>query len=69
MMQLAQPFGISDPFEPSVLRHRRRSAVQFLGNALFTDRAHGAALVKRVLAKMPMPTPSSTRFQARRKSL
>jgi hypothetical protein len=32
--------------------------VQYLGNALFVDRAHGARLVKRVLADMPMPKAS-----------
>ena len=32
-----------------------RLAMQFLGNALFVDRAHGAKLAKRVLADIPMP--------------
>jgi hypothetical protein len=32
--------------------------VQYLGNTLFVDRAHGARLVKRVLADMPMPKGS-----------
>jgi TetR/AcrR family transcriptional regulator len=52
MMQLALPI---DPFDKEVLNLRRKAAVQFLGNALFTDRAHGAKLAKRVLAAMPMP--------------
>jgi TetR/AcrR family transcriptional regulator len=50
--QLALPFK---PFEVNVLRSRRKSAVQFLGTALFTDRAHGARLANRILADMPMP--------------
>jgi TetR/AcrR family transcriptional regulator len=52
MMQLALPF---DPFDKAVLEHRRAAAVQFLGNALFVDRAHGAKLARRVLAESPMP--------------
>lgn len=43
------------PLEPEALRMRREAAVTFLGNALFTDRALGKRLAKRVLAKMPMP--------------
>jgi TetR/AcrR family transcriptional regulator len=54
MMQLALPFN---PFDIDVLRQRRKAAVQFLGTALFTDRAHGAKLANRVLANMPMPQP------------
>jgi len=34
------------PFDPGVLKLRRKAAVQFLGNALFTDRAHGATAGK-----------------------
>jgi TetR/AcrR family transcriptional regulator len=52
MMQLALPFN---PFDAVALEARRRAAVQFLGNALFVDRARGAKLAKRVLAAMPMP--------------
>jgi len=52
MMQLALPF---DPFSAAALEARRRAAVQFLGQALFTDRANGAKLARRVLAEMPMP--------------
>ena len=42
MMRAAslQPF---DPFAPIALVSRRKAAVQFLGNALFVDRAHGAS--------------------------
>jgi TetR/AcrR family transcriptional regulator len=52
MMRLSLSF---EPFAPATIEHRRKSAVQFLGNALFVDRAHGAKLVRRVLAAMPMP--------------
>ena len=52
MVQLALPFN---PFDPAALEARRSSAVHFLGQALFTDRVHGAKLARRVLEKMPMP--------------
>ena len=52
MMRQMLPF---DPFRPAAIESRRRAAVQFLGNALFVDRAHGAKLARRVLAEMPMP--------------
>lgn len=60
--QLALPFN---PFDVDALRSRRTAAVQFLGKALFTDRAHGAKLANRILAEMPMPQVKN--FQARRK--
>jgi TetR/AcrR family transcriptional regulator len=52
LMQFAVPF---DLLAPHALEQRRKAIVQFLSAALFTDRAHGAALAKRVLAAMPMP--------------
>src|SRR3984957_13871307 len=52
MMQLALPFK---PFDVDALKLRRKASVEFLGNALFLDRAHGIQLAKRVLAEMPMP--------------
>lgn len=55
MMRLMLPF---DPMAPASIECRRRAAVQYLGSALFVDRAHGARLVKRVLADMPMPKAS-----------
>jgi len=48
------------PFEKAALQHRRNAAIQFLGQALFVDRKHGAAVAKRVLASLPMPR--SNRF-------
>jgi TetR/AcrR family transcriptional regulator len=52
LMQLALPFK---PFTLSSLKERRKAAMQFLGNALFTDRAHGTKLANRILADTPMP--------------
>jgi hypothetical protein len=53
MMRLSLSF---EPFDPAIIEFRRNAAVQFLGNALFVDRAYGAKLARRVLADMPMPT-------------
>ena len=47
-------FGI-DPLEHSQLERRRRVAVEFLGQAIFIDREHGARVAARVLAETPMP--------------
>jgi len=48
------------PFENAALQHRRNAAIQFLGQAFFADRKHGAAVAMRVLASLPMPR--STQF-------
>jgi TetR/AcrR family transcriptional regulator len=61
MIQLALPFK---PFDTDVLKERRAAAAEFLGNALFMDRAHGAELASRVLREMPMPYVKD--FQYRR---
>jgi TetR/AcrR family transcriptional regulator len=58
MMRLTLSF---DPLDDAAIESRRKSAVQFLGNALFVDRAHGASLAKRVLADMPMPKARNAR--------
>lgn len=50
-----------DPFAPEVLAARRRAMVEFLGQAVFMDRSHGAELAARVLADTPMPELSSVR--------
>ena len=55
-----------DTFPRAALKARRVAAVEFLANALFTDRAHGAVLASRVLREMPMPHIKD--FQFRRKS-
>ena len=44
-----------EPFDPEVIQQRRKSIVEFLGQALFVDRARGAELAARVLADTPMP--------------
>lgn len=50
-----------EPFAPEVLATRRRATVEFLGQAVFVDRAHGAELAAKVLADTPMPELKSTR--------
>jgi TetR/AcrR family transcriptional regulator len=44
-----------EPFDPEVLRARRIALVEFLGQALFIDRKHGAELAAKILADSPMP--------------
>lgn len=44
-----------EPLDLETLRQRRISLVEFLGQAIFIDRAHGAELAARVLADSPMP--------------
>lgn len=44
-----------EPFDSETLRRRRIALVEFLGQAIFIDRTHGAELARRVLADMPMP--------------
>ena len=58
MMRLALSF---DPMDNAAIESRRKAAVQFLGNALFVDRAHGARLARRVIADMPMPRNRNAR--------
>jgi len=52
MMRL---IGGADPLERSALEFRRKASVEFLGQAIFMDRAHGAEVAARVLADTPMP--------------
>jgi hypothetical protein len=52
---------------PAAIESRRKAAVQYLGSALFVDRPHGARLVKRVLADMPMPKPKLLHARVGRK--
>ncbi len=44
-----------EPFDPEVLKARRVALVEFLGQAIFKDRQHGAELAARVLNDTPMP--------------
>ncbi len=55
-----------EPFAPEVLAARRRAMVEFLGQAVFADRAHGAELAAKVLADTAMPElPSIRHFVGR----
>jgi TetR/AcrR family transcriptional regulator len=51
-----------EPFAPEALATRRKALVEFLGQALFVDRKHGAELAARVLADTPMPEIKGGRF-------
>jgi len=44
-----------EPFDPAALAQRRKALVEFLGQAVFMDRAHGAELARRVIEDTPMP--------------
>jgi TetR/AcrR family transcriptional regulator len=44
-----------NPFERSAMEFRRKAAVEYLGQTIFVDRAHGAQVAARVLASTPMP--------------
>lgn len=56
-----------EPFSPDALELRRKSLVEFLGQAIFIDRARGAELAARVLADTPMPEFNSDRLKFGRK--
>jgi TetR/AcrR family transcriptional regulator len=45
----------SDPLDAKALKARRRKLAEFLGQAIFIDRQHGAEVAARVLADSPMP--------------
>lgn len=55
-----------EPFDPDALAARRKALVEFLGQAIFNDRQHGAELAARVLADTPMPEIKSVRHLFRR---
>ena len=44
-----------NPMEKSALEYRRQAVVEYLGQAIFVDREHGARVAARVLANTPMP--------------
>jgi TetR/AcrR family transcriptional regulator len=46
-------------FSQRELRKRRKLAIEYLGQTLFTNRAHGARVAERVLASTPMPVSNS----------
>jgi len=45
------------------LEFRRTAAIEFLGQAIFVDREHGARAAARALAEMPMPKHGGIRPQ------
>jgi TetR/AcrR family transcriptional regulator len=57
-----------DPFEPKALKARRKAAVEYLGQAVFCDRKHGARVAGRVLASTPIPAVDRMRLAIGRKS-
>ncbi len=57
----------TDPFTPEALAHRRKAVVEFLGQAIFIDRQHGAETAARVLADTPMPEINPDWLPYRRK--
>lgn len=51
-----------EPFARASLLARRRSAIQFLAHAIFTDRAYGERVARLVLDSVPLPeTEPATR--------
>jgi TetR/AcrR family transcriptional regulator len=56
-----------DPLEVEMLRKRRRAIVEFLGQAIFLDRRHGAEIAARVLADTPSPAFEGDRLTIGRK--
>jgi TetR/AcrR family transcriptional regulator len=51
-----------EPFSPAALELRRKALVEFLSQAIFTDRQRGAEIAARVLADTPMPEVSTDRL-------
>jgi TetR/AcrR family transcriptional regulator len=56
-----------DPLDVDVLRKRRKAIAEFLGQAIFMDRQHGAEIAARVLADTPMPAFEGDRLTIGRK--
>ncbi len=52
-----------DPLTVEALAARRKSVVEFLGQALFKDRQHGADLAAKVFADTPMPVIEGDRLK------
>ncbi|HKF46219.1 MAG TPA: TetR/AcrR family transcriptional regulator [Terracidiphilus sp.] len=57
-----------DPLAADAIVHRRQVVVEFLGQTIFTDRAHGVELAARVLADTPMPKIATEGFLFGRKA-
>ncbi|HUX28693.1 MAG TPA: TetR/AcrR family transcriptional regulator [Terracidiphilus sp.] len=56
-----------DPFAPEALMARRKGLVEFLGQAIFKNRQHGAELAARVFADTLMPEIKGRRHLLGRK--
>lgn len=56
-----------EPLTRQALAARRKAIVEFLGQALFIDRSHGADLAARVYADTPMPELKGDRLVSWRK--
>ncbi|MGA2832316.1 MAG: TetR family transcriptional regulator [Terracidiphilus sp.] len=57
----------TNPLERGALEHRRKVAIEYLGQTIFARREDGARVAARVLASTPMPPPVKTEprtFQA-----
>jgi TetR/AcrR family transcriptional regulator len=54
----------TDPLERNALEHRRKVAIEYLGQTIFTNRAHGALVAARVLASSPMPPTTKSEPRA-----
>ena len=57
----------TDPSHRRLSPRRRKAIVEFLGQAIFIDRQHGAELAARVLADTPMPEVNADRLTFGRK--
>jgi TetR/AcrR family transcriptional regulator len=44
-----------EPLDRATLEFRRKAAIEYLGQAIFIDREHGARVAALVLVSMPMP--------------
>lgn len=53
----------SEPFSPEALAQRRTALVQYLGQAIFTDRQRGAQLAAQILADSPLPEVNAERLK------
>ncbi len=61
--RMVMPF---EPLEAKTLATRRKALVEYIGQAIFQDRSHGATLAARVLADTPMPDIKHNRLLSRR---
>lgn len=52
-----------DVFAHDALQQRRKAAIEYLGQTIFTDREHGAQVAARVLLETPMPWNSVTKLR------